>query len=75
MDGSSDCFYPVNGIDSKLNCPTRLDDNLESGDEISVSSPKIEAVNKNTRDSENNSVLFILSKLPGEFFPTIYHSQ
>ena len=49
-------FFPVIEIDSKLKSPTRLDDSLDSSDEITVLNPEIEAITKNTRDSENNIV-------------------
>ena len=46
-----------------------------SSDEITVISPEIEALTKNTRNSKNNTVLSIPSKIPGELFPTINPNQ
>ena len=70
MDESSYCSFPVIKISSKLNFSTRLDDNLDRSDEITVLNPEIEAITKITRDSKNKTVLSVPSKFPVELFPT-----
>ena len=75
MDDSSDCSVPVIEIDSKINSPIRLDENLMSFKKIAVINTETEAITKNTRDSKINTVLSISSKFLGELFPTINPNQ
>ena len=75
MCDDSNCSFPVIEMDSKVNSPIRLDRSLMSSDEITVINPEFEAITKNTRDSKNNTILSILSKFPGQLFPTINPNQ